>query len=77
MSEDASGAAVLPPEELGRLEAVRRYDRLDTPPDGAFDRVALLAARAFDVSIATVTVVDHDRIWFQGDAWHRGRRDRP
>ncbi|WP_239135219.1 hypothetical protein [Streptomyces sp. SID12488] len=26
-------------EERARLEAVRRYDILDTPPDGAFDRV--------------------------------------
>lgn len=65
MSGVASAAAVLPPDESGRLEAVRRYDILDTPPDGAFDRVALLAARAFDVPIATVTVVDHDRIWFK------------
>lgn len=62
----ASGAPTLhPPDEPARLEAVRRYDVLDTPPDGAFDRVALLAARAFDVPIATVTIVDHDRIWFK------------
>lgn len=65
MSGVASAAAALPPDEPARLEAVRRYDILDTPPDGVFDRVALLAARAFDVSIATVTVVDHDRIWFK------------
>jgi phosphoserine phosphatase RsbU/P len=61
----ANAVALLPPDESGRLEAVRRYDILDTPPDGAFDRVALLAARAFDVPIATVTVVDEDRIWFK------------
>ncbi|WP_225828247.1 GAF domain-containing protein [Streptomyces naphthomycinicus] len=51
--------------EVGRMEAVRRYDILDTPPDGAFDRVAALAARLFDVPVATVTVVDEDRIWFK------------
>ncbi|MCY0954068.1 PP2C family protein-serine/threonine phosphatase [Streptomyces sp. H27-S2] len=48
-----------------RMEAVRRYDILDTPPDGAFDRVAALAARLFDVPVATVTIVDSDRIWFK------------
>lgn len=51
--------------EVERLSAVRRYDVLDTPPDGAFDRVTALAARLFDVPIALVTIVDHDRIWFK------------
>ncbi len=57
----------LPPQvqERERLEAVRRYAVLDTPPDGAFDRLAALAARFFDVQIATVSIVDHDRIWFK------------
>ena len=52
-------------DEPGRLRAVQRHDILDTPPDGAFDRVASLAARIFDVPIATVSIVDHDRIWFK------------
>ncbi|MFD3718186.1 PP2C family protein-serine/threonine phosphatase [Streptomyces sp. NPDC058674] len=52
-------------EEAGRLDAVRRYDILDTPPDGAFDRVAALAARLFKVPVASVTIVDEDRIWFK------------
>lgn len=47
------------------MEAVRRYDILDTPPDGAFDRITALAARLFDVPIAIVSVVDNDRIWFK------------
>lgn len=51
--------------EAARIAAVRRYNILDTPPDGAFDRVAALAARMFDVPVATVTIVDVDRIWFK------------
>ena len=51
--------------EFARLDAIRRYDILDTPPDGAFDRVTALAAKIFDVPIALVTIVDHDRIWFK------------
>lgn len=47
------------------MEAVRRYDVLDTPPDGAFDRITALAARLFDVPISIVSIVDHDRIWFK------------
>lgn len=48
-----------------RLDAVRRYDVLDSPPDGAFDRVTALAARHFGVPIAIVSIVDTDRIWFK------------
>ncbi|MBG6120250.1 MULTISPECIES: GAF domain-containing protein [unclassified Sphingobium] len=51
--------------EDSRLAAVRRYDILDTPPDGAFDRIAAMAARLFDVPIAIISLVDHDRIWFK------------
>ncbi len=54
-----------PEQEARRIEAVRRYDILDTPPDGAFDRIAALAARLFDVPVATVTIVDTDRVWFK------------
>ncbi|MEU3528344.1 GAF domain-containing SpoIIE family protein phosphatase [Streptomyces sp. NPDC038707] len=54
-----------PDVEAARIAAVRRYDILDTPPDGAFDRVAAMAARLFDVPVATVTIVDSDRIWFK------------
>jgi two-component sensor histidine kinase len=52
-------------ENAERLAAVRRYDILDTPPDGAFDRVTRLAARHFKVPISIVSIVDHDRIWFK------------
>ncbi|HEX8862668.1 MAG TPA: GAF domain-containing protein [Actinomycetes bacterium] len=51
--------------EAARLAAVRRYGILDTSPDGAFDRVARLAARLFATPIATVTIVDEQRIWFK------------
>ena len=51
--------------ESQRLAAVRRYNVLDTPPDGAFDRITALAARHFDVPIAIVSIVDSDRIWFK------------
>ena len=51
--------------EAERLAAVRRYAILDTPPDGAFDRICALAARFFDVPFASVTIVDEERIWFK------------
>lgn len=51
--------------ESARIEAVARYDILDTSPDVAFDRVAAIAAKLFEVPMATVCIVDIDRIWFK------------
>lgn len=51
--------------EEARLAAIRRYDILDTPPDGAFDRITALAARLFSVPISIISLVDTDRIWFK------------
>jgi len=52
-------------KESDRIKAVARYHILDTPPDGAFDRVAAIAAKLFEVPMATVCIVDTDRIWFK------------
>ena len=52
-------------KETERLNALRRYEILDTPPDGAFDRITSIAARLFKVPIAIVSLVDSDRIWFK------------
>src|ERR1700738_4208441 len=54
-----------PDEEAKRLAVVRRYDILDTPPDGSFDRITAIAARLFSVPISIISLVDHDRIWFK------------
>ena len=54
-----------PPGEAERMAAVRRYDILDSPPDGAFDRITALAARRFGAPIAIISIVDEDRIWFK------------
>jgi two-component sensor histidine kinase len=51
--------------ERERLAAVRRYDVLDTPPDGAFDRITAIAARLLKTPIGIISIVDHDRIWFK------------
>lgn len=51
--------------EKERLEALRQFAILDTPPDGAFDRIVKLAARLLDAPIALVSLVDEDRVWFK------------
>ena len=52
-------------DEGDRIAAVRRYQILDTPPDGAFDNLAAVAAKLFDAPMSVVSIVDTDRIWFK------------
>jgi GAF domain-containing protein len=47
-----------------RIAALRRYEILDTPPDGNFNGITSLAAKLLRVPIALTTLVDTDRIWF-------------
>jgi hypothetical protein len=47
-----------------RLAAVRRYEILDAPTDGQFDTIAAVAATVCGTPIATVSIVDADRVWF-------------
>jgi hypothetical protein len=61
----SSHGPIIPENEPERLRAVQRYDVLDTPPDGTFDRITKLAARQFRVPISIVSIVDTDRIWFK------------
>jgi formate hydrogenlyase transcriptional activator len=69
--------AMLPHNERERLDALQRYRILDTPSDGAFDHLTAVAADFFQVPIAIVSLVDHDRIWFKShhglDACETGR----
>jgi signal transduction histidine kinase len=51
--------------EKERILSLQKYNILDTPPDGSFDRITRLAAILLDVPIAIVTLVDTDRIWFK------------
>jgi GAF domain-containing protein len=63
---------LIPPNEQERLAAVRRYEVLDTPPDGAFDRITRLASTVLGMPISIVSLVDHDRIWFKSAAGLEG-----
>ncbi|MFE5857421.1 hypothetical protein ACFQ61_29910 [Streptomyces sp. NPDC056500] len=49
-----------PSIEARRLAAVYRYQILETPPDGTFDKVASLAARISSVPFAATALYDPD-----------------
>lgn len=49
--------------EAKRIEVLRRYEILDTPPDVNFDNLTRMAAELLEMPIAAITFVDKDRIW--------------
>jgi diguanylate cyclase (GGDEF)-like protein len=51
--------------EFERLNALRRYAILDTPPESAFDRITALAAEMLEVPVAMVSLVDSNRVWYK------------
>ncbi|NNE61627.1 MAG: PAS domain S-box protein [Woeseia sp.] len=51
--------------EEARLEALRRYEILDTPREPAFDDVARLASSICSTPVALITFVDENRQWFK------------
>jgi len=52
-------------DESARLDVLRRYDILDTPPEVPFDDLATLASHLCDTPIALVGFVASDREWFK------------
>ncbi|HEY7112875.1 MAG TPA: EAL domain-containing protein [Thermoanaerobaculia bacterium] len=55
----------MPRDETARLEALRRYQILDTSAEQAFDDLAILASRISGTPMAAVSLIDADRQWFK------------
>jgi hypothetical protein len=49
--------------EAARLEALERYEVLDSPKEEAFDRITRLAKKVLDVPLVMVAFVDNHRTW--------------
>ena len=54
-----------PSKDAERIEALERYQILDTAPEPAFDALTRLAARFCDAPIALITLVNQHRIGFK------------
>ena len=60
-------AAALPENERERLEALRRYQVLDTAPEAAFDDLTRVASYICGTPISVVSLIDADRQWFKSE----------
>ncbi len=57
--------APLPTNETARLEALNKYEIIDTDFESVFDNLTRLAAYICGVPTAAISIVDRDRQWFK------------
>jgi len=51
--------------EQARLEALRQYGIMDTPPEEEFENITSLASRICGTPISLITLLDDKRQWFK------------
>lgn len=55
------------PHEAARLQALRQYDILDTPPESDFDAIVEVASAICGAPISVINLIDMDRQWFKAE----------
>src|SRR5688572_16439291 len=65
--ENTFGINIIPANDQERLEALRRFQILDTPPEESFDRLAKLTAQIFNTPIALISFVAEDQVFFKAN----------
>jgi GAF domain-containing protein len=61
------GKPIIPTDEELRLKALRYHTTLNELPDRFFNHLANIVARTFNTSIALVSIVEEDTVFFKGN----------
>ncbi|WP_322629149.1 sensor domain-containing diguanylate cyclase [Halothiobacillus sp.] len=61
----ATSLCPIPENEAQRLQAVRSYQVLDTPPEVDFDTLTRMATQIFNAPAAEIGLMDSERLWFK------------
>jgi PAS domain S-box-containing protein len=65
--ENTFGKNIIPDNDPERLNALKRYQILDSPPEPAFDRIAQLATKIFQTPVSLISMVDTERVFFKAN----------
>jgi len=63
--ENTSGINTILADDLKRVEALKSFNILNTPPEKSFNNIAKLSAEFFDLPIAFISFVDTDHIFIK------------
>ena len=67
MIENTFGINIVPENEAGRLDALKRYRITDTPSEESFDGIARLAAQIFNTPVSLLSLVDAESVFFKAN----------
>ena len=67
MINNPFGINIIPENDFERLLELKRYQILDTPPEAAFNAIADLAVQIFDVSMALISFVAAEKVFFKAN----------
>jgi PAS domain S-box-containing protein len=65
--ENTLATGNLSPDDKRRVEALKRYQILGTPPEQSFDNIARLATQIFDLPVALISFIDTENVFLKSN----------
>jgi len=64
---------IVPEDDIERVEALRKYEILYTPPEEAFDMITKIVAQVFDMPMSFLSLVDRDTVFYKSQVGPFGK----
>lgn len=75
--ENIFGISTTSADDAHRVEALKRYSILNTPPEKLFDDIARLATQFFDLPVGLISFVDTENVFLKSNIGVEGIRNSP